>query len=51
MQHGTQGHVAEPHEPTWRPCGMEVAQTCGRVMRVHADARVAPTWQCEGAGK
>ena len=27
---------------------MEVTRTRGRVTRVHADAQVAPTWQCEG---
>ena len=26
----------------------EVAQTRGNATRVHADARVAPTWLCEG---
>ena len=39
MRHGTQGHMAEPHEPThalmWRG-------RVARATRVHADPRVAP---------
>ena len=52
MRHGTQGHVAEPREstqaPAWRGSG---ADAWGGATRVHADARVALTWQCEGDGK
>ena len=42
MRHGTQGHVAEPREPTRRLCGAEVVRTRGKATRVHADAQVAP---------
>ena len=46
--HGTQGHVAEPHEPTRRAGGAQVAQTLGNVTRVHADARVVPRGEKDG---
>ena len=42
MRHGTQGHVAEPREPTRCASDAQVARTRGRATRVHADARVAP---------
>ena len=38
------------HKATWQRHAdprVEVAWTRGRATRIHADARVAPTWQCE----
>ena len=45
MRHVMQGHVAAPRGPMRAAASVEVARTCGRATRVHADARVAPTWQ------
>ena len=42
MWGGTQGHLAEPHEPTRALGGADVAQTRDSAMRVHADTRVVP---------
>ena len=45
MRRGTQGHVAEPREPTWRAGGAQEART--RV-RGHASPRghtTSATWQ------
>ena len=51
MQHGMQGHVAKPHEPTRKPRWRERTRTHGRG---HASPRKRPggtTWHEEGAGK
>ena len=48
MRHGTQGQVVEPREPRRCLGGVEVAQTCGRATRVHANARVAPRGSVRG---
>ena len=48
MRHGMQGHMAEPHEPTWRLGGAEEAQMRGRG---HVSPRGHPgsaTWQVRG---
>ena len=44
MRHGTQGHLAVP----CGPMRAEVARTCGRATRVHADAQVAPHGSVRG---
>ena len=48
MRHGTQGHVPEPCEPTWRLGGTEEALTHGRG---HASPRGrlgGAMWQVRG---
>ena len=48
MQHGTQGHVVEPREPTWHLGGVEEARTRDRG---HTSPRGCPgdaTWQVRG---
>ena len=42
MRRGTQGHVAEPCEPTQRSGGARWRERVADATRVHADARVAP---------
>ena len=39
MRRGTQGHVAEPREPTWGTGGAQGVDTWQEAMWVHADAR------------
>ena len=49
MQRGTQGHVAEPREPTRTSGGAMWRERVAWATRVHADARLAPRGR--GAGK
>ena len=48
MQHGTQGHVAEPHEPTRHLGGAKEAQMRDRGHTSPRGRSGGTTWQCEG---
>ena len=39
MRHGTQGHVVQPREPTWRLGGARWCGHVARATRVHSYAR------------